>query len=287
MSPLRQLISCAAASFATLLLAGLATAPAARAGELDDLQALRSKGCGSEATLPALHRDRRLDAAARIWSRGAHIDDALERGGYRTDASATLRVTGPGYALYQTLRDSSCQTLLRAELRDVGIFQGADAFYIILAAPYLAPAESAQAEIAARVLELVNAARERGARCGGREFAPAPPLRGSRQLDIAALRHARDQAAHNYLDHRDRRGRSPAHRARTAGYAAQRVGENIAYGPANAEEVVQGWLASAGHCENLMGEHFAEMGLGYAAGRSAVRHGLYWVQLLAEPSVGR
>jgi uncharacterized protein YkwD len=65
------------------------------------------------------------------------------------------------------------------------------------------------------------------------------------------------------------------------------VGENIAYGPANAEEVVQGWLASAGHCENLMGERFAEMGLGYAAGRSAARHGLYWVQLLAEPSAGR
>jgi hypothetical protein len=44
------------------------------------------------------------------------------------------------------------------------------------------------------------------------------------------------------------------------------VGENIAYGPKSADEVVQGWLDSPGHCENIMDPRFAEMGIAYAAG---------------------
>ena len=60
------------------------------------------------------------------------------------------------------------------------------------------------------------------------------------------------------------------------------MGENIAYGPKSAEEVVQGWLSSPGHCENIMDPRFAEMGIAYAPGRAS-RRGLYWVQVLADP----
>jgi uncharacterized protein YkwD len=52
------------------------------------------------------------------------------------------------------------------------------------------------------------------------------------------------------------------------------------------DDVVQGWLDSPGHCENIMDSRFAEMGIGAALGRSptgASRQGLYWVQLLAAP----
>ena len=66
------------------------------------------------------------------------------------------------------------------------------------------------------------------------------------------------------------------------GYRERLVGENIAYGPKSVEEVVQGWLDSTGHCENIMDPRFAEMGIGYAAGKAS-RRGLYWVQLLAAP----
>ena len=60
------------------------------------------------------------------------------------------------------------------------------------------------------------------------------------------------------------------------------MGENIAYGPKSVEEVVQGWLDSPGHCENIMDPRFVEMGLGYAVGHVSKR-GLYWVQLMAAP----
>jgi uncharacterized protein YkwD len=77
-------------------------------------------------------------------------------------------------------------------------------------------------------------------------------------------------------------GHSPAQRVRAAGYQENLVGENIAYGPKSIDEVVQGWLDSPDHCENIMDPRFSQMGIAYAPGQLA-RHGLYWVQLLAAP----
>jgi uncharacterized protein YkwD len=89
-------------------------------------------------------------------------------------------------------------------------------------------------------------------------------------------------AAHHYFEHADLAGQTPADRVRATGYREKLVGENIAYGPQTVDEAVQGWLHSPDHCENLMDPRFAEMGLAFAAGRGS-QHGLYWVQVLAEP----
>jgi uncharacterized protein YkwD len=136
--------------------------------------------------------------------------------------------------------------------------------------------------LASRALQLVNDVRARGIRCGGREFAPAPPLTFSGMLAGVALGHAADMADQNYFEHEDLAGHSPADRVRAVGYREKLVGENIAYGPATLEEVVQGWLDSPGHCENIMDPRFVEMGIAYASGRAS-RHGMYWVQVLATP----
>ena len=109
-------------------------------------------------------------------------------------------------------------------------------------------------------------------------------MRLSETLASVALGHASDMAEHNYFEHVDQAGRSPADRVRAVGYRETLVGENIAYGPQSVEEVVQGWLDSPGHCENMMDARFAEMGLAYAAGQAG-RRGLFWVQLLAAPRV--
>jgi uncharacterized protein YkwD len=89
-------------------------------------------------------------------------------------------------------------------------------------------------------------------------------------------------AEHSYFEHQDLTGHSPADRVRAVGYKEKLVGENIAYGPQSVDEVMRGWLDSPGHCENIMDPRFAEMGLALAAGHGA-RHGLYWVQVLAQP----
>jgi uncharacterized protein YkwD len=101
-------------------------------------------------------------------------------------------------------------------------------------------------------------------------------------LGQVALGHATDMARHGYFEHQDLAGHSPADRVRAVGYREKLVGENIAYGPQSADEVVQGWLDSPGHCENIMDPRFAEMGIAYAPGQ-AHKHGLYWVQVLAAP----
>jgi len=108
-------------------------------------------------------------------------------------------------------------------------------------------------------------------------------VRLSGTLADVAYGHASDMAAHNYFEHEDLAGRSPADRVRAVGYREKLVGENIAYGAMSADEVVQGWLDSPGHCENIMDARFAEMGVAFAAGQSAKR-GLYWVQVLVAPA---
>jgi uncharacterized protein YkwD len=136
---------------------------------------------------------------------------------------------------------------------------------------------------AARVLQLVNEVRATGTRCGEKSFGPAPPLQLSGTLDGVAAEHAVDMARHDYFEHVDLNGHSPADRLRATGYRERLVGENIAYGPTSADEVVEGWLHSPAHCENIMDPRFVEMGLAQSPGQGS-RRGLYWDQELAEPA---
>jgi uncharacterized protein YkwD len=101
-------------------------------------------------------------------------------------------------------------------------------------------------------------------------------------LALVAQEHARDMARRNYFDHRSPEGAEPRDRARKAGYRWTLIGENIARGPESAQEVVAGWMASPGHCANILDARFREMGLGHVAGSR--RGHVYWVQQLATPA---
>ncbi|MDB6085782.1 MAG: hypothetical protein JWN43_3663 [Gammaproteobacteria bacterium] len=184
--------------------------------------------------------------------------------------------------MVQLLERSDCRTVTNPGLRDIGLFHRGRDTWLVLASAYVVPSRSQAPALAARALQLINQVRARGARCGPRSFGPAPPVTMSGTLAGVAFGHASDMAQHDYFEHRDLAGHSPAERVRAVGYREKLVGENIAYGPKSADEVVQGWLDSPGHCENIMDPRFAEMGIAYAAGPPS-RHGLYWVQLLAAP----
>ena len=132
-------------------------------------------------------------------------------------------------------------------------------------------------QVAARVLELVNEARAKPRKCGSRAFPPVPPLTLSPILSRAALAHAKDMSAHKLFEHRGSDGSMPADRALRAGYNWMAVGENIAEGAATAEIVVQGWLDSPGHCVNIMGAQYREMGLAYFTD-FAHKGDIYWAQ---------
>jgi uncharacterized protein YkwD len=269
-----------------VLFAGLSANPAAQADALSAVQLLREGGCGG--ILPParpLHHSALLDRAAEVWAAaGSSPAAAVKRSGYEAEATAGLHVSGPDSSTVQLLRRSDCRTVTDQGLHDIGVYHRGSDTWLVLAAAYVVPASSQAPVLATRALQLVNEVRARGTRCGERSFAPAPPVRLSETLAGVAFGHAADMAQHNYFEHQDLAGRSPAERVRAVGYQEKLVGENIAYGPKSAEEVVRGWLDSPGHCENIMDPRFAEMGIAYAAGRAS-RHGLYWVQLLADPRV--
>ena len=287
---------------------------------LSAVQVLREGGCGGVTPATrALRHESALDAVAQQWAGGQPLAAAAERGGYPPLATSGLHVSSSDAGILEVLRRSACQTVTSQYLRALGVYrQGIESWIVMSAdnrvaylpraagrAPYIPPIQTPPAQtpppvapveaerapaprnapaavLASQALQLVNAVRARGATCGARRFAPAPPLVSSGALANVAFGHADDMAEHDYFEHSDLNGHSPADRVRAVGYREKVVGENIAYGPKSVEEVVQGWLDSPGHCENIMDPRFAEMGIAYATGRSG-RHGLYWVQVLAEP----
>lgn len=269
-----------------IVLTGVAAAPAARPDALSVVQMLRAGGCGGIVPIaPPLRHNTSLDRSAEQWAGGHALDSGVQG----------VRTSGADEALIKRLRGSDCRAVSDQNLRDVGIYQrGADTWLVLAAASGSswsspaarraeapAPATTTPA-VATRALQLVNEARARGAQCGAQSFGPAPPLTLSGTLAGVALGHANDMAVHDYFEHQDLSGQSPADRVRAAGYREKLVGENIAYGPKSVEEAVRGWLASPGHCENIMDPRFVQMGLALAPGRAS-RRGLFWVQVLAEP----
>lgn len=127
------------------------------------------------------------------------------------------------------------------------------------------------------VLRLVNARRAEGAVCGGQgRFDPAGPLAMNAALRCAARVHAADMGARQYFDHVNPEGENPGDRLARAGYAASTWGENIALGYPSPEAVVAGWMASDGHCANIMRAAFSEIGVGYGAGN-------LWTQVFGAP----
>jgi uncharacterized protein YkwD len=265
-----------------LLLAGLLEASTTRADVVSVVDSLREGGCGG--TLPALaplRHNPALDRTAQQWASGFSLSTASDRSGYGAKSMSGLHMKGPDSSLVQLLRRSRCAAVSSEALHDIGVYRRGPDVWLVVASAYTAPAVS-QESVPARALQLINNVRARGTRCGDRLFAPAPPVRLSSTLTGVASGHAVDMAEHEYFEHEDLAGQSPAERVRAVGYREKLVGENIAYGPESVDEVVQGWLDSPGHCENVMDARFAEMGIAYAAGEGA-RRGPYWVQVFAAP----
>ena len=129
------------------------------------------------------------------------------------------------------------------------------------------------------MLDAVNAFRAGTRDCGARGvFSPAPALVWNCQLESAAGGHSADMANNNFFSHTGSNGSGLGDRATAAGYNWNALGENIAAGYTSVGSVLQGWIDSDGHCANLMGASFTEMG---AARRDnpASTYGSYWTQV--------
>jgi uncharacterized protein YkwD len=133
-----------------------------------------------------------------------------------------------------------------------------------------------------RVLVLVNQARSTARTCGSTSHPAAPPIAVDDRLVAAAGKWARRMASEGFFSHVGPDGSTPAQRIEAEGYRWRTWGENIAAGQQTAEHVVQSWLASPGHCTNIMNPAFTETGIGHVRDEASPSDD-YWVQKFATP----
>jgi uncharacterized protein YkwD len=132
--------------------------------------------------------------------------------------------------------------------------------------------DSPNAPVQQQILTLINRNRERGG---------CDDLSLDRRLIDAANEHAADMARRRYFAHQSPNGDGAGDRVRETGYRWKRYGENIARGVDSPYEVVDGWMHSPAHRENIMDCRLHQMGIGLAIARDDTA---YWVQDFATPA---
>jgi hypothetical protein len=109
-----------------------------------------------------------------------------------------------------------------------------------------------------------------------RARAACQQLRLDHALGVAAEDHSQDMAAYQYMSHVDRYNEDPRLRMERSGYPVQYGwAENIAYGSRTAEQVMDGWMMSTGHRENILNCRLRAIGVGVARAQDGT---LYWTQ---------
>ncbi len=264
---------------------GLLTALLSAHAAADTLAAVnrgRTAACGRGGEIVALRGSRELDAAARALARGTTLHEALGALPLRTEFAAAVELGGAvdDRSVTEALARRGCGDLGKPALRELGSYRSGRTLYLVLAAPLPVPAAADRARVEREILARVNAARAAPRRCGVNSYPAVAPVTLSDALSRIAQGHSVTMGARDTLVHQDPDGSTPADRVRRGGYAARLVGENVASGVPTAGGVIAGWLASPGHCANIMDARFQEMGIAFAI---APRSGgaIYWTQLFA------
>lgn len=278
-----RLLRYGAVGFACLAGCGAALGPAASfADPIDQANALRTGGCGDRPALAtALARSAALDAAALRVAAGEDLQVSASAAGYHARRIAHIRLeNATAEDVSALLASRFCGIVADPELTDIGMHRAGDDTWLVLAASFGLEARASAEGAADALHRAINEARRRARRCAADEFEAAGPLARHPALDAAALKHAEDIAARGELDHEGADGSTAAERVAREGYRWTAVGENVASGQSIGEEVVDTWLASPGHCRNLMQSRYTETGVAVAVNEDDDQV-VYWVQVYA------
>ncbi|MFZ0041436.1 MAG: CAP domain-containing protein [Solirubrobacteraceae bacterium] len=93
---------------------------------------------------------------------------------------------------------------------------------------------------------------------GQRRSHGLPGLKANRRLDRSAQGWTNDMVSHRNFSH----GADFSARISAVGFNWSNVGENIATGYRTPTSVVRAWMASTGHCQNILSPTFREVGTG-------------------------
>jgi uncharacterized protein YkwD len=149
-------------------------------------------------------------------------------------------------------------------------------FLTLLAALFFAAAPPAVADqarhrIVERVLKQVNYQRA---------IKGVGPLNQNVRLTDAAQKHAENMVRRDFVGHRSPDGRALQDRVASAGYPWRAIAENLAAGLSSPAKTVQSWMTSPDHRDNMLGQDYREVGIGFAVpgdeGKRP-RYRYYWV----------
>ena len=279
------LLAAAFALGAWLPAAGQAERPAGEGGNAPLLSAiakLRAGGCARDpGTTARLRPLARLDQVARRIAQGTPGDQAAKAAGYRATQMLTISMRGYGStaAVARELAKTYCKQILDPQLTEVGVHGQGGSWWIVFAAPFTPPPESATAVVAAEVLALVNGVRSQSRLCGRQRFDAAGPLRPHSLLDHAAAAHAHDMARHGYLEHRGRDGSQPRRPGCPGRLPLAQRGREHRVGPDHRR---RGGAPMDPQRRALRQPHerrLVDMGIAFAVERDSPQ-GIYWVQAL-------
>lgn len=108
-----------------------------------------------------------------------------------------------------------------------------------------------------RIIELTNQERQKH---------NLSPLKVSPLLNEAARRKAGDMFAFDYWAHKSPSGREPWSFLEEVGYDYRVAGENLARDFSRPEAVIQAWMKSPSHRENILNSKFKEIGVAVVDG---------------------
>ena len=148
-------------------------------------------------------------------------------------------------------------------------------------------------------LDAINTARTQQQDCGKYGIQPAVSrLTWSDKLYKAAYTYNYDMVHGNARHHTGsntnsdivakalhlNHGSSTRDRIKYYKYDFYYIGENIAEGYESVDDVIQGWLDSDGHCQNLMNPNFTEFGMSLIESDDPNdKYGKYWTQDFGQP----
>jgi uncharacterized protein YkwD len=127
------------------------------------------------------------------------------------------------------------------------------------------------------ILTKINEVRSKGCYCGRRWMEPAPMLKWNDKLAKSALNHAKDMEKYNFFGHFSHDGKNIGTRIDEVSYQWKNVGENIAEGQTDLNEVILDWVKSRNHCLMLMNPVMRDMGL--------IKHKTFWVHHFGAPII--
>jgi uncharacterized protein YkwD len=208
-----------------------------------------------------------------------------EKGGYQVKTLTEIFTHVDGsvpevMASWPRRDERTWKTLVRGDSRDLGV--GAAMLddvplYVFLlglsAEDFLAGRAAVyhdRADMRRQMLARVNAERRRRS---------LPIFAPSVVLDRIAQDYADDMLKRSHYGHVDPEGLTVRERAFAGGYPLRFIAENLASGQPTVDEVMDGWMKSETHRENILSKIYTEAGFGLAIGRNKRGYQVIWVQI--------